>query len=159
MRQAAKKSSKQPKPKKHNAKKRKKIISTRTSTNIQHGPVIEEHVLPVSNNGYHESISQHEIREQRNFVARMRYRAKKASEQPIAKKPKLIRAQEEQKKAKSTRTQYNMNTATKKKHIENNKNVLPDLININNIPLHVPNSTTLIHVITQRQHTPTTQKQ
>ena len=37
--------------------------STSTSTTTQACPVIEEHVLPVSNNPYHERKSQYDIRE------------------------------------------------------------------------------------------------
>ena len=71
-------------------------ISTSTSTTRQACLVIEKHVLPASNNWYRENKPQRKINEQRNFIERMGYRAKrKASEQPVAKKPKLTRAQEE----------------------------------------------------------------
>ena len=71
------------------------------------------------------------------------------------KKPKLTKSQEEQKKAKSAGSQYNKNTSIKKKHIKNNKNVLPFLANKNTAPLPVPDSTIIIPVITQRKNTPT----
>ena len=62
----------------------------------------------------------------------MRYHArKKASKQYVAKKPKLTRSQEEQKKAKSARDQYIMNTPAKAMHIENNRTVIPYLVNKN----------------------------
>ena len=99
----------------------KNDVSTSTSTSsttTKACPIIEKCVLSVSDNEYHVSKSQHDIREQRNFIARMRYRArKKASKQPVAKKPKLTRAQEEQKKAKLAQAKYNMNTPAKKIHI------------------------------------------
>ena len=60
-------------------------FSTRTSTSSTTQPshVIEEHVLPVSNNWYHVSKSQQEKKEQRSFTAHMRYTAeKKTSNQP-----------------------------------------------------------------------------
>ena len=60
----------------------------------------------------------------------------------MAKKPKLTRAQEEQKKAKSVWAQYNINTPAKKKHIIN-------------VLLPIPNNTTTIPVITPRKNTPT----
>ena len=59
----------------------------------------------------------------------------------MAKKPKLTRIQEEEKRAKMAKAHYNMNTSTKKIHIENNKTVLPFLGNKSTVPLHVPNST------------------
>ena len=58
----------------------------------------------------------------------MRYLAKKkASEQHVFKKPTLSRAQEEARKAKLAESKYNINTRTKRKHIENNRTVLPFL--------------------------------
>ncbi len=103
-RAAKKKAGDRPKAKKPNAKKVKKNdVSTSTGntsiTTSQPCPVIEEHVLPVSMNPYHEPLSQVEKRKQVNFAARMRYAArKKASEQLASKKPALSRAQVEGKK-------------------------------------------------------------
>ena len=60
---------------------KKKDISTSTSTSTsattQACPIIEEHGLPVRNNGYHIRKSQYEIREQIHFTERTRYRARK----------------------------------------------------------------------------------
>ena len=74
-RAVTKKATKHRKAKKSNAKKRKNNVSTSTtsSTTTQSGPVIEEHVVPVSTNPYHISKSQDEIKKQRAFIARMRY--------------------------------------------------------------------------------------
>ena len=100
MRQSAKKkATKHPKAENPNAKKDKNNISTSTSactstsTTTQACFIIEEHVLSISNNQYHVRKSQPEIRDQRNFTARMKNCArKKASKQPVAKKSKLTRA-------------------------------------------------------------------
>ncbi len=101
---AKKKAGDRPKAKKPNAKKLKKNdVSTSTGTTSittsQPCPVIEEHVLPVSMNRYHERLSQKEKKKQMVFAAQMRRRArKKAAEQPAPKEPKLSRAQVEEEK-------------------------------------------------------------
>ena len=69
MKYAKKKATKQP-----NAKKCKKNdinTSTSTSTTTQAGPVIEEHILPVSINPYHISKYQDGKKEQRAFTESM----------------------------------------------------------------------------------------
>ena len=142
LRAANKKQPEKPKVKKPYAKKRKKqivstSIGTTSTSTAQSCPVLEEHVLPVSKNPYHNSQSQEDKKKQRNFTERLRYRArKKASEQPVSKKPKLSRAQEEAKKTKSAKSKYNMNTDKKKIHIENNRTVLPHVVN--KTPVHLP---------------------
>ena len=81
----------------------------------------------------------------------MRYHAKKkASDQPVTKKPKLTRAQESKKRSLLAKVYCNINTNTEKIHIENNNTVLPLLRNKHPDP--VPISTSTIHVITPKKN-------
>ena len=99
-------------------------------------------------NLYHLSKFQDEKKDQRNFTAHMAYHPKKkALEHPVSKKPKLSRAQEEEEK-KSSKSKYNMNISTEKKHIENNRTVLPFLANKTPVPLHVTDNTSTVPNIT-----------
>ena len=116
---------------------------TITRTTAQSCPVLEEHVLPVSKNPYHEEKSQQDKKE------------KKASEQPVSKKPKLSRAQEEAKKIKSAKSPYKMNTDKKKKIIESNRSVLPHLGIKTPVRLPVAERTGTVPVITPTKNTHT----
>ena len=92
--------------------------SVSTGTTTQSGPVIEEHILSISNNLYHTSKSQEEKKKPKDFTRHMGYAAKKkTSKQHKAKKVKLTGAQQLKKNDKTTLDKNDMNIPTTKEHI------------------------------------------
>ena len=70
----------------------------------------------------------------------------------MSKNPTLSRAQEEARKAKSAKSKYNMNAPTKRKHIENNTNILPFLGNKTPVSLPVADSNSKVPIITMAKN-------